>query len=155
MVGDKIPRFILWYYCGHDLLSFIGKDWDTSVIFGILGDMNSWNGRFPELNSPLLRFTMTFGLSCWTITYPSVIGCLAYKVLNLFHKNGLAYIETQWTHCLNGWLVLVISRNSTLVLCILVRNLWALPLSLLLACNTWFLHRWNQILRMWHHQRLS
>ena len=64
--NTKVYTLVLSWACP---LSFIRKDWDTSVIFGIMGDMNSWNGGFAELNFPLLRFTMTFGLSCWTITY--------------------------------------------------------------------------------------
>ena len=49
-------------------LPCIGKDWGTFGIFGIMEGMNFWNGRLTKLNSPLLEFTMTFGLSYWSST---------------------------------------------------------------------------------------
>jgi len=58
----------------------------------------------------ILRFTMTFGLSCWNFTDPSIVERLD-KVLTLLHVNGLVCIETQRMHYLNGWSLLVTSRN--------------------------------------------
>lgn len=58
----------------------------------------------------ILRFTMTFGLSCWNFTDPSMVERLD-KVLTLLHVNGLVCIETQRMHYLNGWSLLVTSRN--------------------------------------------
>lgn len=106
-------------------LPCIGKDWGTFGIFGIMEGMNFWNGRLTKLNSPLLEFTMTFGLSYWSSTNLFKRGCLANKVLNLLHMSGLASLGTQRMHCPNGWSTPTTSRNLALAMFILARSSWA------------------------------
>ena len=124
-------------------LTLYMKNWGASGIFGILGYMNVSTGRTLKLNSPLLKFTMTFGLSCWHFTNLSETWCSASKVFNLIHRIGLVSIEIWRIHYLNGSLVLATSKNLALALFNLAWSSWALSPNLPWTCNTSLLRKRN------------
>ena len=88
-------------------LRYIPNIWDPCRI--------SWTRRPLELKFPLLRFNKNFGSNWWISMDLPMRGCLTNKGFNLLHKNGSYSTETWRKICINGWLVEVTSRNSTLL----------------------------------------
>lgn len=96
----------------------------TPKIVGTQGEMNSLIGRLPKLNSPLKRFTTTFGLNYKNFTNCSKIKWSTNKMLSSLYKNGVASVGAWKMKNRSGWLVLATTSNITPVQFSLVLSLW-------------------------------